>query len=202
MKWAIGVGTLSAYARPDDEIVFYEINPLVIRLCDEYFSFCRLAKADGANISVHVGDARLLLEQELNKTGSQLFDILVVDAFSSDAIPVHLLTRECFELYWKHLAPGGVLAVHVSNRHVNLQPVVYQHAHRHQVPALFVKQTINPSETPDTAETPNEWIVMTTDRSLNQQLLTIDGIKELDDHLQGLVPEWSDDYSSIWELLR
>ena len=198
----LGVGTLSAYARPHDEMVFYDINPLVIRLCDEYFSFCKSARADGARITVHLGDARLLFEQELGKTGSNLFDVLVVDAFSSDSIPVHLLTRECFDLYWRHLTPGGVLAVHVSNRHVNLKPVVYQHANRHQVPALFIKRPSDPSAPPDAAETPNEWIVMTSDNSLKQQLLNINGIMELDGQPQGNMPEWSDDYSSIWELLR
>lgn len=198
----LGVGTLSAYARPRDEVVFYEINPLVIQLCEAYFSFIRLAKADGASITVHLGDARLLMEQELNKNGSRRFDVLVVDAFTSDSIPMHLLTRECFDLYWQHLAPDGVLAVHVSNRHVNLQPVVYQHAHRRQVPALLVKRTKDPSKQTDAAVTPSEWVLMTTDTSLTCQLRNIEGVTELDGQRHGNLPEWTDNYSSLWGVLR
>ncbi len=198
----LGAGTLSAYARPHDEMVFYEINPLVIRFSDEYFSFRRAAQNKGAKIDVRQGDARLLLEQELKDDGSRQFDVLVVDAFSSDSIPVHLLTRECFDLYWQHIAPGGVLAVHVSNRHLNLQPVVFQHAQRQKVPALFVKQSKTSIAQESPVMSPSEWIVMTTDSDLSRQLRRSSDVTELDGKGQGSVPEWTDNYSSLWELLR
>jgi hypothetical protein len=113
----LGVGTLAAYGRPGDRYKFYEIDPLVVQLADQRFSFLRDSKAA---IEVVMGDARLSLEQE----PPQGFDVLVVDAFTGDAIPVHLLTREAFVLYFRHLKPGGVLAVHISNQHLNLAPVV------------------------------------------------------------------------------
>jgi hypothetical protein len=199
----LGAGTLAAYARPNDDVVFYEINPLVIRLCDQYFTFRQSAQSDGARISVRLGDARLLLEQELANSGSRQYDVLVVDAFSSDSIPVHLLTRECFDLYWQHLAPGGVLAVHVSNRHVNLQPVMYQHAQRRHIAPLFIKKEDKSSTDPaDTIPTPSEWILMTPDSSLKRQFLSLNGVAEIDGRHQRKVPEWTDNYSSLWALLR
>jgi spermidine synthase len=113
----LGVGTLAAYGRPGDHYRFYEINPLVVRLAHEDFSFLG---DSAAHVDVVLGDARLSLEHE----PPQGFDVLAVDAFSGDAIPVHLLTREAFALYFRHLKPGGVLAVHISNQFLNLAPVV------------------------------------------------------------------------------
>ncbi|MBK6406875.1 MAG: fused MFS/spermidine synthase, partial [Holophagales bacterium] len=108
---------LSKVGRSGDRFRFYEINPLVIDLARSEFTYLAQCKAE---VSVVLGDARLSLERE----PPQRFDILVVDAFSGDSIPVHLLTREAFALYQRHLAPGGVLAVHCSNRFLNLPPVV------------------------------------------------------------------------------
>lgn len=120
----MGIGTLAAYARPGDTYRFYEIDPLVDAFArSEYFSYLKDATGRGAAVSVGVGDGRSLLEIEL-ATGSQQFDVLVLDAFSSGSIPMHLLTRECMELYWQHLKPDGVLAVHISNRMLDLRPVL------------------------------------------------------------------------------
>ncbi len=116
----LGVGTLAAWSRPGDVFRFYEIDPDVARLSEgshPAFSFRRDGRGD---VSVSLGDGRLVLERE----APQAFDVLVVDAFSSDSIPVHLLTREAFGVYLRHLAPGGVLAVHVTNRYLDLKPVV------------------------------------------------------------------------------
>ena len=112
----LGVGTIAAYGRPDDEFRFFEINPLVVRLARTEFSFLADSRA---KIDVVVGDGRLALERD---TGA--YDVLVADAFSSDAIPVHLLTEEAFRLYVRALAPRGILAIHVSNRVLDLRPVV------------------------------------------------------------------------------
>ena len=117
----LGVGTLAAWSRPGDVFRFYEIDPEVARLSEGLrpaFSYLRDARGD---VSVSVGDGRLVLQRE----APQAFDVLVVDAFSSDSIPVHLLTREAFGVYLRHLAQGGVLAVHVTNRYLDLKPVVH-----------------------------------------------------------------------------
>ena len=104
----LGTGTLAAYGRAGDYFRFYEINPLVLQLANTEFTYLKICKA---RLDVALGDARLSLERE----PSENFDVIAVDAFSSDAIPVHLLTREAFVLYFRHLKPTGVLAVHVSN---------------------------------------------------------------------------------------
>lgn len=113
----LGVGTLAAYGQVGDRIRMYEINPAVIDAAEQQFSFLRDCAAEQVIIT---GDARLSLEFE----EPQAFDVLVLDAFSGDAIPVHLLTREAIEVYLKHLRDDGVLACHISNLHFNLKPVI------------------------------------------------------------------------------
>lgn len=112
----LGAGTLAVYAKPGDYYRMYEINPAVTFLAREYFMYLSLAEGD---CEVITGDARICLEHEK----PQQFDVLVLDAFSGDAVPTHLLTRECCELYLKHLKSDGILAFHITNRHVNLRPV-------------------------------------------------------------------------------
>ena len=113
----LGTGTLAAYARLGDYYRYYEINPLVVRVARGEFTF--LADCHG-KLDIAMGDARLTLEREQPEN----FDVLAVDAFSGDAIPVHLLTREAMDLYFRHLRPDGLLAVHISNRHLDLLPVL------------------------------------------------------------------------------
>lgn len=113
----LGAGVLASYGRPGDVYRFYEINPLVARVARTEFTFLARSPAD---TRVLLGDARLVLERE----PGQRFDLLAVDAFSSDAIPVHLLTREALAVYLRHLRPDGVLALHLSNRYLDLAPVV------------------------------------------------------------------------------
>jgi len=124
----LGVGTTAALGRAGDTFRFYEINPQVIALAQGeggYFSFL---SDTPARVEVAEGDARILLEQELERGQAQGFDVLAVDVFSSDAIPVHLLTEEAMALYRGHLASGGVLALHISNLHLDLLPIVLAHA--------------------------------------------------------------------------
>jgi hypothetical protein len=113
----LGTGTIAAYGRVGDEFTFYEINPLVAQIAKQDFSFLRDSQA---RIALELGDARLTLERQ----PPQGFDLLAVDAFSSDSIPVHLLTVEAFQFYFRHLHRDGVLAVHISNRYLHLEPVV------------------------------------------------------------------------------
>ncbi len=113
----LGAGSLAAYAQQGDTVRFYEINPLVEQLARSEFTFLKDCRG---KVDVVLGDGRLSLEHE----PSQQFDLLVIDAFSGDAIPVHLLTRQALELYFSHLRPGGILALHITNTHLDLEPVV------------------------------------------------------------------------------
>jgi spermidine synthase len=118
----LGAGTIAAWGRTGDTIRFYELNPQVVDLAHTHFSFL---KDSAAAVDVVTGDGRLALEREVDAAnGFAPYDVFVVDAFSGDSIPVHLLTRECFALYRRALAPDGVLALHVSNKHLDLRPVV------------------------------------------------------------------------------
>jgi hypothetical protein len=113
----LGVGTLATYGRAGDYFRMYEINPDVISIAKQHFTFLSDSAAEQTIVT---GDARLSLEFE----AAQNFDILVLDAFSGDAIPIHLLTREAMEVYLRHLHSDGVLACHISNLHFNLRPVI------------------------------------------------------------------------------
>jgi spermidine synthase len=135
----LGVGTLAAWSRPGDSFRFYELDPQVASLSAgdaAFFTYLRDARGQS---TVTLGDARLALESE----PPEAYDVLVLDAFSSDAIPVHLLTLEAFEVYLRHLAPGGVLAVHVTNRHLDLKPVVRGAASRLGLQAEHVPSILN-----------------------------------------------------------
>jgi SAM-dependent methyltransferase len=113
----LGTGTMAAHGLENETFVFYEIDPKILRIANEYFTYL---EDSAAKTSVIMGDARLQLAAHEQP---QQYDLIVVDAFSGDAIPVHLLTLEAFALYKKHLAPNGILAVHTSNRHLRLSPV-------------------------------------------------------------------------------
>jgi spermidine synthase len=122
----LGTGTLAAYARPGDVMTFYEIDRLVrdIAFDRAYFTYLTDARDRGATLRLELGDARVRLEAVRRERPAEQYDVIIVDAFTSDAIPVHLLTREALRLYLEMLAPGGLLAIHVSNRHLQLAPVV------------------------------------------------------------------------------
>ena len=113
----LGCGTLAAYGRAGDTLRIYEINPQVLGIAATYFTF---TKDTAAKVEVAVGDGRLLLESEPD----QHFDMLVMDAFSGDSVPVHLITREAFATYFRHLKPTGILAVNISNTYLDLEPVM------------------------------------------------------------------------------
>ena len=127
----IGIGTLAAYGRAGDYYRLYDIDPLVIDVAQTHFSFLKDTRA---STDIVIGDARLQLERE----APQQFDVLIVDAFSGDSVPIHLLTRQAFELYFRHLKPDGVLAVHITNRFLDLRPVIKAAADHLQRPARIV----------------------------------------------------------------
>ena len=117
----LGIGTLSAYGRAGDTIRFYEINPDVVAIARREFSYL---SSTPAKVQIALGDARLCLQREIDGGAVPRFDVLAVDAFSGDSIPVHLLTRQAIELYANSLAGGGILALHITNRFVDLKPVL------------------------------------------------------------------------------
>jgi spermidine synthase len=129
----LGVGTVAAYARPGDTFRFYEINEHVEPIARRNFHFLEQCRG---KVEVVPGDARLSLEREF---APQNFDVLILDAFSSEAIPVHLLTREAFAVYLRHLVPNGVLAVHISNVHFDLRPVVEAAADAHRLSMVAIE---------------------------------------------------------------
>jgi len=122
----LGTGTLAAYARPGDRVTFYEIDRLVrdVAFNPRYFTYAADARDRAVNVRLELGDARIRLETVKRERPQERYDVILVDAFSSDAIPVHLLTREAFRLYFDMLAPRGILALHISNRYLRLEPVV------------------------------------------------------------------------------
>jgi SAM-dependent methyltransferase len=122
----LGTGTLAAYARPGDRVTFFEIDRLVrdIAFDPAYFTYAGDARDRGATVRLELGDARIRLEAVKRDRPEERYDVILVDAFSSDAIPVHLLTREALRLYFDLLGPRGILALHISNRYLRLEPVV------------------------------------------------------------------------------
>lgn len=193
----LGAGTLATYAQDGDAYRFYEINPVVVRLAEgegNYFSFLKDSKAD---FTVVTGDARISLEQELASGQRQNFDVLVLDTFSSDSIPVHLVTKEAFSLYLEHLAPNGVIAAHISNRHLNLQPVLWQLAQEFELEMVLMDKPANV----DDGGFPSEWVLLTHDPAI----LEIPAIKSraiLFDNFKSPIRLWTDDYSNLFQILK
>jgi SAM-dependent methyltransferase len=186
----LGTGTIAAYGRGGDTYRFYEINPMVIRVAKSEFHFVPDSKA---NVEIVLGDARLSLERE----PPQNYDVLAVDAFSSDSIPVHLLTREAFALYFRHLRPGGVLAVHVSNKHLNLAPVVALAAESLGKRSVV----IDTNDEDDNAVFGATW-VMVSDRASFFEYPFVRSAASEPKRPAGLLRMWTDDYSNLFQILK
>ncbi|MBI5575553.1 MAG: fused MFS/spermidine synthase [Deltaproteobacteria bacterium] len=185
----LGAGTIAAYGKRGDRYRFYEINPLVIRFADTEFSFLRDTEAE---VEVVPGDARLSMETEPR----QDFDLLAVDAFSGDSIPVHLLTREAFGVYFRHLKDRGVLAVHVSNKYLDLKPVV-------RLAALSMGKeavTVETEDDPANAWYGSTWILISGGRAL----FDFPPLKEAGKPLAARenVGLWTDEYSNLFRILK
>jgi hypothetical protein len=181
----LGAGTIAAYGRPGDRFTFYEINPLVVRVANQEFTFLR---DSAAQVNTVLGDARLSLQSD----DPQAYDLLVVDAFSGDAIPIHLLTREAFALYFRHLKPDGLLLVHVSNKHLNLPPVVQAGALALGKDALLIDNGPDKENGISSAT----WIVVGRGGVFDQ-------LRSVGKPLRGTRPiSWTDDYSSLLPILK
>lgn len=206
----LGVGTLAAYGRPGDLLRFYEIDPVVLEIAGAggWFSFLSDSLA---RIEVVLGDARLALAREHALGGPQGFDLLVLDAFSSDAIPIHLLTREAFELYLASLAPDGYLAVHVSNRNFRLVNVLFRISAELGAHGLHLRtQTV-----PAMQSVRADWVLIARDRDRKERLAArLDSWSRKLDVPTGSVsirparnadvsgiPVWTDEYSDLLRAL-
>jgi hypothetical protein len=195
----MGSGALAAYTQAGDSLRFYEINPDVVTLARRWFTYWDDAVARGATLEVGLGDARLVLEAEAaGRAGSaEPLDLLVVDAFSSDAIPMHLLTAECFDLYRRRLAPDGLIAAHVSNQYLYLSPVVRQQAERLGLTPLRVHSGAVPAK----VLFDNDWVLATSDPALVAAVRS-SGVEFQDWPQVGELRLWTDDYSSLFPLLK
>ncbi len=191
----LGIGTIATYGRPGDYIRFYEINPAIIHLAtarNGYFSYVRDSQA---RVDIVAGDARLSMEREVRDQNAQRFDILVIDAFSGDAIPVHLLTIQAFALYLRELNPDGVLALHISNNHLDLRPVAARLANHFGLRGGWIH-----SVAADRMTQPSDWVVLARGASVLAQPAIASQLRPLaSDATVGL---WSDDYSNLFRILR
>ncbi len=188
----LGVGTLAAFGRAGDLIRFYEIDPMVISMAREYFRFLRSSKAQ---TEVVLGDARLALQQEA-RAGGMDYELLVVDAFSSDAIPVHLLTREAFALYWQHLRGDGVLAVNVSNSFLDLAPLVCALGRESGKTCRHVLVEASAG-----APSGSAWLLLSSGRAFIEDAALLAAQHALpSENWSGTV--WTDERSNLYQLLK
>jgi hypothetical protein len=183
-----GSGTMAAFGRPGDTITFYEINAKVFTIADQEFSYVKDSKAKVERV---LGDARLSLEREEPRG----YDVMVIDAFSSDSIPIHLLTKEAMADYLKHLAPDGVVAFHVTNRYLNLAPVIDRVAKEYNLASIFIEDSPVGDE-----GYPTEYLLVGRDSTVFQS----PGLKE-GDSAYVEVPDvalWTDDFNNLFQILR
>jgi SAM-dependent methyltransferase len=193
VSWRIGIvglgtGTLAAYGRPGDSIRIYEINPVVVDLAHSQFSYL---DDSAAKVEVALGDGRLSLESEPD----QRFDLLVIDVFSGDSVPVHVLTVEAFKTYFRHLKPGGILSVNITNRYLNLEPVMETASRAYGKEAVVFDYDAKSSEFLCTS---SSWVLIVDKKSA-----VLNGLQG-----QRLITEragfqtWTDDYSNMFGILR
>ncbi|MEX2213467.1 MAG: fused MFS/spermidine synthase [Phycisphaeraceae bacterium] len=224
----LGTGTTATYGRKGDRVRIYEINPIVEHIARTYFTYLGDSPAE---VKVVLGDARIMLERERDRQEIQKFDVLAVDAFSSDAIPIHLLTKECAALYFDHLNDDGILALHISNRFVRLEGVSYALAKQMGARAIYINNEDDEDHN-DKGVSGSTWILLTKNAAFagdeevidasdpwrSDETVTaanIDKIKKKmkdevkRDKLQVGDPNphhplhlWTDDFASLWELLR
>ena len=183
----LGTGTLAAYGAKGDLFRFYEINPDVVTIARRDFTYL---KDSDAIVEVALGDARLILERE----PAQQFDVLAIDAFSSDAIPMHLITREAVEIYEKHLSANGVIAFHVSNRYLDLKPVVKAIAESRGLGVAWIRETYNDGGTR------SDWILLTKDKSLLDKSEILEGTRVIPPTPNRRV--WTDEFNNLLEVLH
>jgi hypothetical protein len=188
----LGIGTIASYGQKSDVIHFYELNPLDVQIAKTDFSYITDTQAD---IEITIGDGRLSLENELQAGRQQNYNLIVIDAFNDDSIPVHLLTKEAFELYSNQLASDGIIAVHISNTYLNLEPVLAKAAHYQNLEVLFID-----APPANDNQTRSKWAFLTHDKNLFTKVPFKSAKKDttpIND-----IRLWTDDYSNLFQLLK
>lgn len=191
----LGVGTIAAWGKPGDYYRFYEINPAVIDVAEDPNGFFSFIRDSSAKVDIVPGDARLSMEHELAAGHPQQFDVLIIDAFSGDSVPMHLLTREAMLIYLRKLKPDGVLAVHISNLYLDLRPVLAEHSRDLNLRYGFVHV-----DEKDAVDWASDWVLL----ARNDKVM---GLPEIASHLESRdrvrrVRPWTDDYSNLFQLLK
>jgi len=187
----LGAGTMAAFGRAGDTMRFYEINPQIVQVAQEQFTYL---SDTSATVQIVLGDARLSLESE----PSQQFDLMAIDAFSGDSIPMHLLTRQAMAVYLRHLKPGGVLALNITNRHIDIEPVVRALAADAGLGAVCIAHQTGPYPAP--WEYGSRWMLLTNSASFLQSRLV--RAAAAPPEVRADLPLWTDEFSSIWRVLK
>ena len=192
----LGIGTLIAYGQPGDDYRLYEINPIMVDLAEGQNDFFTYLADNPANNTIILGDARLSLENDLATRGSNNFDLLVLDVFSSDSVPVHLLTKEAFDTYLKHLAPDGVLAANISTRYIDLIPVMWQLSKYYSLTMVVI-----PTEGDGRIVFPSLWVLMSHSPEQFQAPAIVERVFSMKDYSTN-IPLWTDDFNNLFQILR
>ncbi len=185
----LGAGTIAAYGQPGDTFRFFEIDPLVERIARELFTYLRDTPA---RTDVVLGDARF----SINRDNSGPYDVLALDAFSGDAVPIHLLTQQALALYRKHLAPDGILAFHISSQYLDLEPVLARAAQQAGMHAVTVHSAGDENQGIFNAD----WVLLTNDEAFLSQPEVARAVQPA--QMRNNVNLWTDDYSSILPILK
>jgi hypothetical protein len=194
----LGIGGMLAWSQPGDKFTFFELSPAVERIARDYFRYLSQTPAE---TEVLIGDGRIQLQRRaetmrqlsLTRADGLKFDLLFLDAFASDAIPIHLMTAECFKIYLNNLADNGVLVAHISNRFVDLRPVVYQLARENQLTPILI-------ETEKTVMGPKtRWILMARNQAVLKAFSSHANRVEWPSDMKPI--RWSDDRSSLFDVI-
>jgi hypothetical protein len=191
----LGAGTLAVYGQPGDLYRFYEINPVVIDLARGRGGFFSFLSDSKAKVEIVPGDARISMEQEVASGDLQNYDVIVLDTFNGDSIPVHLLDQEAFAVYLHQLQPDGVLAVHITNTFLDLKPVVFDLAKYYHLNMALVESQGN-----GTTHNFARWALLTRNPSF-LNIPTISSASTPLDNYSTNVPIWTDNYSNLFQIL-
>lgn len=194
----LGVGTLAAYGQPGDIYRFYEINPVVVDLANGQGDFFSFLANSPASIDLVLGDARISLEKDLETGQDNQFDILVLDVFSSDSVPVHLLTQQAYDIYLRNMATDGLFAANISNVRLDLRPVFWQLAQYYDLDMAIIQ---NPAGENNPDGFTSSWVLLTR----NPILLAAPALVERMTPLVNFRTDlrlWTDDYSNLFQILR